>query len=231
MPEQPSTSLQSAIPKKKRSRAIARISNLVGRASRAWTVLLIFILLSVLAWLTTWRIYPKVSARRALDNTQFQESGKLLLQVYPYGNGLKVGWDSSSTLIQQSDSGTVHILDGRQQLDIPIDAVTLRLGHLAYTPLTNEVRIEMTVRGKGGAEVGDSVHLIDGQGLVTAQALAKEPEFSSPSATRPELKDVEPSPTLPKFTLAMPPIEQLHQPPIAAQWHPVPPDMATGAPN
>ncbi|MGI8741342.1 MAG: hypothetical protein ACR2NN_01995 [Bryobacteraceae bacterium] len=183
--------------------------------NRRKVVLLALIPVFVFVWLMSRRPHPEAGLRKVAappDNTHVQRSNDLLLQVRHDRNGLQVSWDSGSALIQQSASGTVHILDGKQQLDIPIDAATLRLGHFAYQPVTSDISIEMIVTAKGGAQVRDEVYLIDGRDPILARAV--------PSSLG-----------LPRFTLAMPPIEQLPRPPIAAAWHPPPPDSSNRAPN
>lgn len=68
------------------------------------------------------------------------------LRVEDAGQQLVIRWDHSASAINEADTGTLAIQDGKESKSLTLDALTIRRGTITYVPEHDDVEVNMTVR-------------------------------------------------------------------------------------
>lgn len=68
------------------------------------------------------------------------------LRVEDAGQQLVIRWDHSAAAINEADSGTLAIQDGKESKNLTLDALTIRRGTITYVPEHDDVEVSITVR-------------------------------------------------------------------------------------
>lgn len=106
--------------------AFARLRPLKMRLSGKWAVAALAILvLSVMPFLS-WR-----------SDATSRPHNLLNLSARPYAGGLRLQWDTRSSVLQDSTSAYVEISDGGVEKRVPLDPTTLARGYMAYNEPTS----------------------------------------------------------------------------------------------
>ncbi len=74
----------------------------------------------------------------------------LSLRANTVGSRLQLNWNPESTAVQTAVSGVLHIQDGPDSTDLPLDAPQLANGSVEYAPISQVVDFRLDVQSKFG---------------------------------------------------------------------------------
>ena len=108
------------------------------------------------------------------------------LQAKSQGHDLELTWNRESALIAAATSGLISIEDGLVKREIPLDAQQIRGESVLYSPISDQVLIQLTVTGPAGT-VTESVRVIRAEEISTYSVTSSKPPESVPPSqvTRP----------------------------------------------
>jgi hypothetical protein len=95
------------------------------------------------------------------------------LQVKKQAGDLNLTWDHESPAVTAATSGLISIQDGSVKRKITLDAQQLRGESILYSPLSDQVLIQLTITGPTG-DATESIRVIRGQEI---------PKYASPAPT------------------------------------------------
>lgn len=99
------------------------------------------------------------------------EDASLHLKVLPDANRVVLSWDQDADLAATADRATLTISDGNRTESVDLDLNYVRLGRIAYLPLTHDVSFRLRVSSmKQGRTASGYVRLLNFQPQEDAQA-------------------------------------------------------------
>jgi hypothetical protein len=92
---------------------------------------------------------------------------RLGLKVEGQGDRVLLSWNRRNSVVRSAVGGTLHIDDGAQHRDVPLDASQVENGAVLYRPGSGDVMFRLEVRGQQGATVVESTRVLDGRAGTT----------------------------------------------------------------
>jgi periplasmic protein TonB len=178
------------------------------------------ILLEKYHWLpATAASAPAPSAAPALQPT-------MGLRAERQNSDLKLTWNRQSPVIARATSGVLSIEDGNSRRTIPLQAAQVRSGSILYTPVSDQVQMQLTVTTPAGNATESVLVLLTRAGPPQTVAMHPPAPFQ-PAGTTPASADRDASRFLPAKPFTPPPA----RPRASASPAPLsePPALATEA--
>lgn len=82
------------------------------------------------------------------------------LKVTSRKQQLDIRWDHTCAAITKADKALMKVTEGEMTELIPLDRRDLQDGSVAYSPMTNDVRIRLEVSEKDGSSVSESARAV-----------------------------------------------------------------------
>jgi hypothetical protein len=141
------------------------------------------------------------------------------LQVKRQAGDLNLAWDHKSPTVTAATSGFLSIEDGTLKRKISLDAQQLRGESILYSPVSDQVLIQLTLSGPTGGAT-ESVRVIRGQEIPRYATPAPTPQL--PANPIPVAQASKPFTAPPVVKKSAPAPQPLNAPPIlpAGQEHP-----------
>ncbi len=119
---------------------------------------LAFIVLSVLAVRGEKQVSQGVQASAGPVHVEPSGPPRALLSLHLHrtDDAIEVSWDTSSPAVSGASAGVLTVLDQGQVLARQLTAEELRLGRIDYTRSLGEIRVRLSVAGKGGELVEEA---------------------------------------------------------------------------
>ena len=192
------------------------VSSALTRPRKPNLVLLPSILIAALAAVAIASFFYRTSFPRETATTLAGRPstlpGKgLELRVQGQGDRVLLTWDHANPVVRSSRGGILHIDDGVQHRDIPLDPSQLQSGSILYRLGSDDVSFRLEVQRQEGAALVETMRVLDGVKIAPPQetaprhfatrAPAATPRISYPaqalSQDRPVSSARETRPTLP----------------------------------
>ena len=87
----------------------------------------------------------------AAPTVTVQYESPLGLRVTARKQQVEIRWDHSSRAVVGADKGLIRMIEGEMAELIPLDRRDLQDGYVAYTPMTNDVKIRLEVSERDGS--------------------------------------------------------------------------------
>jgi hypothetical protein len=84
----------------------------------------------------------------------------LKLKVSSQKQHIEIRWDHEASVIQKADKGLIKITEGEMSELIPLDRRELQDGYVAYTAMTNDVRIRLEIIASDGKSISESARVV-----------------------------------------------------------------------
>jgi TonB family protein len=136
----------------------------------------------------------------------------LSLRATRQNGDLELTWSRESAIVTEATSGVISIEDGTYKHRIPLDATHVRSGNLLYSPLSDQITMQLTVQGPSGTAGESVLVLMPRMGEVKNYPLIKRPV----SAELPKTSPPNPQPTPPPRAFVAPPLSKPVPAPVAA---------------
>lgn len=142
----------------------------------------------VLTLATAWTLFLRRSATpgRATDYSTINSDSRLNLRLDRSGTGWQLSWNADAPIFSKASKGRLLVRDGTFQETIDLGTADLKGRTVVYTPLSDDVVLQLEVDPDDGSEpVTESVRIVGGVASSTSSDSLVSPagaDFSRPSA-------------------------------------------------
>ena len=116
----------------------------------------------------------------------------LRLRVENLADRLQLSWNPQSPAVRTAMSGTLHIRDGNQTMDLPLDATQIAIGSVAYKAVSRDVAFRLELQSKAGPAEA-ALQVLDGVPSLPVRSTSVRVVLPQPAAEEASAYDDKPA--------------------------------------